>query len=86
MLHFDTDDLRDVFVYAMIEDYLKTCNHSSSTGPSASGEPPKLTDAEVLFVFVVACMDFGANCQQAMRSMKRARNITHKLIGPISMI
>jgi Transposase DDE domain len=79
MLHFDIHDLRDVFVYAMIDDYLKTCNHATSTGLSARGEPPKLTDAEVLFVFVVACLDFGGNCQQAMRAMKRARNITHAL-------
>lgn len=79
MLHFDTDDLRDVFVYAMIDDYLKTCNHCHSTGLSASGQLPKLTDAEVLLVFLIACLDFGGNCQQAMRSMKRVRNITHKL-------
>lgn len=79
MLHFDTDDLRDVFVYAMIDDYLKTCNHCTSTGAAANGQPPKLTDAEVLFVFIVGCLDHGANCQQAMRAMKRARNITHKL-------
>lgn len=82
MLHFDTDDLRDVFVYAMIDDYLKTCNHSHSTGASASGQPPKLIDAEVLFVFVIACLDFGGNCQQAMRSMKRARNITAPAARP----
>lgn len=79
MLHFDIDDLRDVFVYAMIDDYLKTCNHCPSTGHSASGQPPKLVDAEVLFVFVIACLDHGGNCQQAMHSMKRARNIAHKL-------
>lgn len=79
MLHFDTDDLRDVFVYAMIDDYLKTCNHCPATSVSASGQPPKLTDAEVLFVFLIACLDLGGNCQQAMRAMKRARNITHKL-------
>lgn len=79
MLHFDTDDLRDVFVYAMIDDYLKTCNHCPSTGSSASGKPPRLSDAEVLFIFVIACLDHGANAQQAQRAMKRAHNITHKL-------
>jgi hypothetical protein len=46
MLHFDTDDLRDVFVYAIIDDYLKTCNHCRSTRASAIGQPPKLTDVE----------------------------------------
>ncbi|MBD2704822.1 hypothetical protein IC229_29595 [Spirosoma sp. BT702] len=82
MLHFDTDDLRDVFVYAMIDDYLKTCNHCRSTGASASGQPPKLTDAEVLFVFVIGCLDHGGNCQQAMRAMKRAHNITAPAARP----
>ena len=66
MRHFDTDDLRDVFVYALIDDYLKTCNHRLSTGASASGQPPKLTDAKVLSVFVIACPNLGGNCQQAM--------------------
>jgi hypothetical protein len=79
MLNFDIDDLRDVFVYAMIDEYLKTCNHCSQTGFSASGQPPKLTDAEVLFVFLVAPLSYGGNCQEAMRSMKRVRNITTKL-------
>ncbi|MBD2756554.1 hypothetical protein IC230_26945 [Spirosoma sp. BT704] len=79
MLHFDTDDLRDVFVYAMIDDYLKTCNYSPSTRASATGQLPKLTDTEVLFVFMIACLDYGGNCQQAMRAMKRAHNISHKL-------
>ncbi|MBD2705101.1 hypothetical protein IC229_31040 [Spirosoma sp. BT702] len=46
MLHFDTDDLHDVFVYAMIDDYFKTCNHATPTGAAANGQPPKLTDAE----------------------------------------
>jgi len=59
MLHFDTDDLRDVFVYTMIGDYLKTGNHCLSTGLSASGKPPKLIDAEIVFVFVITCLDHG---------------------------
>lgn len=54
MFHLDIDGSRDVFVYAMIEGYLKTCNHATATGLSASGEPPKLTKEELLFVFLIA--------------------------------
>ena len=71
----DPDDLRDVFLFAMIDEYLKTCNHAPSTAvTSASGQATKLSDAEVLFVFVVACASHGGHCQEAQRSQRRCGN------------
>lgn len=76
----DPDDLRDVFLFAMIDEYLKTCNHAPSTAAtSASGQAAKLNDAEVLFLFVVACASHGGNCQEAQRSQKRCGNVKAKL-------
>jgi hypothetical protein len=64
----------------MIDEYLKSCNHAPSTAAmSASGQAAKLNDAEVLYLFVVACASHGGNCQQAQRSQKRCGNVKAKL-------
>jgi hypothetical protein len=72
-------DLRDVFLYTMIDDYLLSCNHAPSTGCSASGKPAKLSDSEVLYLFLLACLSYGGNCQEALRSAKRCGDIKVKL-------
>jgi hypothetical protein len=76
---YDIDDLRDVFVYAIIDDYLKSCNHRPLTGLWASGKVPKLSDSEVLYVFLLACLSYSGNCQEALRSAKRNGDIKVKL-------
>jgi hypothetical protein len=64
-------DLQDVFVYAMIDEYLKESKHICQKRASAIGLPVKLTDAEIIFVFITACLEHGGNCQKALRTLKR---------------
>jgi Transposase DDE domain len=63
--------LRDVFIYAIIDDFLKsnTTNHQKHV--SATGVAVKLTDSEILFIYITACLDFGGNMANAMRSHYR---------------
>ena len=49
MLPFDTDDMRDVFVCAIIDHHLETCNYAYSTKAIPTGQLPKLTDGEIMF-------------------------------------
>ena len=72
-------DLRDVFIYAMIDDYLKSCKHVVLTGQSATGEPPKLSDSEILFIYITACLDFGGNMSKSMTAHHRNRKIKGSL-------
>lgn len=72
------DILLDVFVFVLVDEFLKSSGHSE-TGLSASGEPPKLTDAEVIFVFLMACIDYGGNISKSQDAMFRYGNIRKKL-------
>lgn len=71
MLNHTPADLQDVFVYAMIDEYLKESKHFCQKRASAIGLPVKLSDAEIIFVFITACLEHGGNCQKALRTLKR---------------
>lgn len=79
MLSYTPADLQDVFVYAMIDEYLKESKHLCYKRASAIGLPVKLTDAEIIFVFLTACLEHGGNCQRALRTLKRHGLIKHML-------
>lgn len=72
-------DLQDVFVYAMIDEYLKNSKHFCFTRCSATGIAAKLSDAEILFLFVSACLEYGGNCHKVMQAHHRYGNISHTL-------
>ncbi len=75
MPDYHTSDLQDVFIYAMIEEYIKNSKHFCATRCSATGVAAKLSDAEILFVLVSACLEYGGNCAKAMQAHKRHGNI-----------
>lgn len=77
MPDYTATDLQDVFVYAIIDEYLQNSKHRWQTRCSATGQPGKLSDAKILFVFVSACLEYSGNCLKAMRSHKRHGNIKH---------
>jgi len=79
MPDYTISDLQDVIVYAIIDEYLQNCKHRCQTRCSAIGTPAKLTDAEILFIFVSACMEYGGNCRKAMLAHKRHGNIKQVL-------
>lgn len=57
MPNYNASDLQDVFVYAMIDEYLKNSNHFCQTRCSATGVAAKLSAAEILFLFGSACLE-----------------------------
>ena len=71
MADYTPADLQDVFIYAMIDEHLKESKHLCQKRASAIGLPVKLTDAEIIFVFITACLDHGGNCAKAMGMLKR---------------
>lgn len=79
MPNYSVTDLQDVFVYAIIDEYLKNSKHRRQTSTSAIGLPAKLSDAEILFLFVSACLEYGGNCLRAMHAHRRHGNIGHTL-------
>lgn len=79
MPNYTVADLQDVFVYAIIDEYLQNCKHRSQTRCSATGTPAKLSDAEIIFIFVSACLEYGGNCCKALLAHKRHGNIKQVL-------
>jgi Transposase DDE domain len=59
---------KSVFLYAMIDDYLqlrKSYIGKTSTC-DAFGHPSKLSDSEIIYLYVVACLDYGGNYAKSM--------------------
>ncbi len=52
-------DLQEVFIYAMIGEYLKESKPFCQKQPFAIGTPVKLLDAEIIFVFITTCLKHG---------------------------
>lgn len=71
MPDYTASDLQDVFVYAMIDEYLKESKQHCQKRASAVGLPVKLTDCEIIFVFITACLEHGGNCTKALAALKR---------------
>jgi hypothetical protein len=72
-------DYKEIFSYYLIDEYLKNCGHHIETKCSASGNCPKLSDAEIIFVFFMSFSDYGGNYSKSMSSLFRAGFIKNKL-------
>lgn len=59
---------RNVFLYAMIDDYLQLRkNYIGKTNDfDAFGHPTKLSDSETLYLYALAFLDFGGNYAKSM--------------------
>lgn len=59
---------KNVFPYAMIDDYLQLRKFYSGKTSSfdAFGHPAKLSDSEVIYLYVLACLDYGGNYAKTM--------------------
>lgn len=72
-------DYKEIFSYYIIDEYLKNCGHHIETKCSASGDYPKLSDAEVAFVFFMSFSNYGGNYTKSMSSLFNAGFIKNKL-------
>jgi IS5 family transposase len=60
----------DVFIYCFIDDFLQASGHIE-TGCAASLDAPKMSDSEILFVFILSCRDYGGNQEKALNATVR---------------
>jgi hypothetical protein len=72
-------DYREVFIYYTIDEYLKNCGFHIETKCSASNSYPKLSDAEIIFIFVMAFSSYGGNYSKTMSSLYNAGYVKKKL-------
>jgi hypothetical protein len=72
-------EYKEIFSYYVIDEYLKNCGHHVETKCSASGTYPKLSDAEVIFVFFMSFSNYGGNYSKSMSSLFNAGFIKNKL-------
>jgi len=72
-------ELKDVLVYTIVDDYLKNCKHYQQAKCSAFGKPVKLTDSEIIYIYVMSCMEYGGNLDLALQSLYRHRVIKQEL-------
>jgi hypothetical protein len=72
-------EYKEIFSYYVIDEYLKNCGHHVETKCSASGIYPKLSDAEVIFVFFMSFSNYGGNYSKSMSSLFNAGFIKNKL-------
>jgi hypothetical protein len=57
----DFTDYREIFIYYVVVEYLKNCGFHIETKCSASNSYPKLSDAEIIFIFIVTFSSYGSN-------------------------
>lgn len=72
-------DYKEIFSYYVIDEYLKNCGHHIETKDSASGTYPKLSDAEVIFIYFMSFSSYGGNYSKSMSSLFNAGFIKNKL-------
>ncbi|MDZ7876226.1 MAG: hypothetical protein U5L45_01075 [Saprospiraceae bacterium] len=60
------NEYADVFIYCFIDDFLQLSGHLE-TGFAASLDAPKMSDAEILFVFILACREHGGNQEKSFK-------------------
>ena len=70
--------LLDVFVYTLVDEYLKAGQHRE-TGCSAIGRRPKLGDTEVLFVALMSLIKYRGNLSKSQQAMYRYDSIKQVL-------
>ena len=70
-----------VFLYAMIDDYLQLskCYIGKTSAFDAFGHPTKLSDSEIIYLYVVACLDYGGNYAKSMRKSYQNGDIKAQL-------
>ena len=68
----------DVFIYFFIDTFLKESGHQE-TKSSAVNESPKMSDSEILFVFVTACREYGGNYEKTLKAVLRHNLIKVRL-------
>lgn len=72
-------EYREVFIYYVVDEYLKNCDHHVETKPSASNSYPKLSDAEIIFIYLMSFSSYGGNYSRAMSSLYNAGYIKRTL-------
>lgn len=72
-------DYKEIFIYYVVDEYLKNCDHHKETKPSASNSCPKLSDAEICFIFIMSFSSYGGNYLRTMSSLYNAGYIKNKL-------
>lgn len=72
---------KSVFLYAMIDDYLQLRKSyvGKTSAFDAFGHPAKLSDPEIIYLYVVACLDYGGNYAKCMRKSYENGDIKAKL-------
>jgi hypothetical protein len=72
---------KSVFLYAMIDDYLhlRKCYLGKTSKFDAFGRAAKLSDSEILYVYVLACLDYGGNYAKSMRKCYENGDIKQRL-------
>lgn len=65
------------FLYAMIPDYLqlRKCYLDKTSNPDAFGQPTKLSDSEIIYLYVVAWLDYEGNYAKSMSKSYENGNI-----------
>jgi IS5 family transposase len=75
---YSLNEYADIFIYCFIDDFLQISEHIE-TGVSAALDLPKMSDSEILFVFVLACREHGGNYEKALKSALRHQLIKNRL-------
>lgn len=78
-VNIEFSEYREVFIYYIVDEYLKNCEYHIETKCSASNSYPKLSDAEVIFIFLMSFSSYGGNYSRAMSSLYNAGYIKNKL-------
>ena len=72
-------EYREVFIYYVADEYLKNSTHHTETKSSASNVSPKLSDAEVIFIYLMSFSSYGGNYSRSMSSLYNAGYIKNTL-------
>lgn len=72
-------DYKEIFSYYVIDEFLKNCDEHIETKASASGIYPKLSDAEVIFVYFMSFSSYSGNYAKCMSALFNAGFVKSKL-------
>lgn len=72
---------KSVFLYAMIDDYLQLRKSyvGKTSNYDAFGHPAKLSDSEIIYVYLTACLDYGGNYAKTMGKCYENGDIKQRL-------
>lgn len=69
----------EIFSYYVIDEFLKNCGYHIETKTSASGIYPKLSDAEVIFIYFMSFSSYSGNYVKSMSALFNAGFVKNKL-------